>query len=64
MKNMFLIINLCLIQCACSSQPQPAEDGRALLSFSDLANEITVGFEDGDSKRVPTPDGDTPVGTP
>lgn len=64
MKNLFLIINLCLLQCACVSQPQPTEDGRALLRFSDLANEITVGFQDGDSKRVPMQVGDTPAGTP
>jgi len=64
MKNLFLIISLCLLQCACASQSQPPEDSHALLSFSELANEITVGFEDGGSERVLTPAGDTPLGTP
>jgi hypothetical protein len=64
MKNLILIISLCFFQCACASQPQPTEDSRTLLRFSDLANEITVGFRDGDSKRVPTQVDDTPAGMP
>jgi len=64
MKNLFLIISLCIFQCACANHPQPTEDSRALLSFSDLANEITVGYQVGVSKRVPTQVSDTPAGTP
>ena len=49
MKKWIAIIVLCTMQAACSGQqPKPAERG-ALLSYEDLATEITVGLEAWDS---------------
>jgi hypothetical protein len=45
MKKLFIIIGLASLQLACTTQPpQPAPQG-ALLSFNDLAGEITVNRE-------------------
>ena len=46
MKNFILIIALCIFQSACSTQPMVAEQPPSLLTFADLANEITVGYRD------------------
>ena len=64
MKKSLLIICLCAFQAACSSQPIVTTDGSALLSFSDLANEITVGYRD-ISRDIPTDQDDKEtLGTP
>ena len=45
MKNLFIIIVLCVFHCGCSRQmPQP-QQGRTLLEFSDLTGEIAVSHE-------------------
>lgn len=46
MKKSILIIALCACQAACSTQPMMVEQPAALLTFADLANEITVGYRD------------------
>jgi hypothetical protein len=45
MKKLFIIIGLASLQLGCTTQPpQPAPQG-ALLSFNELAGEITVNRE-------------------
>ena len=64
MKKLFLIIALCAFQAACVSQPPATRGDGVLLSFSDLASQITVGFESVDTvdeDRLPE---DMPLGTP
>ena len=46
MKKSIIIMCLCALQAACASQPAATDSGSALLSFNDLASEITVGFRD------------------
>lgn len=64
MKKHLFIIGLLLTQTACSTQAPVASEQRALLSFSDLATEITVGYEE--LEKNPTGHVDTfvPIGTP
>ena len=64
MKKFLLIIVLCASQTACVSQAPAIRGDGVLLSFNDLASEITVGFETADTPdRDPLPD-DMPRGTP
>jgi hypothetical protein len=45
MKKLIVIITLCALQAACAGQqPVPADDG-VLLSYQELATEITVGLQ-------------------
>ena len=46
MKKSLFIICLCAFQAACATQPAEYSSGSALLSFNDLASEITVGYRD------------------
>jgi hypothetical protein len=64
MKNLLLIIALISTQCACAGQPQRAASADALLSFGDLANEITVGFEDFNAASRTNPEAELPIATP
>jgi hypothetical protein len=64
MKNLLLIIVLLSLQCACASQPQATGHAPVLLSFSELANEITVGFEDIGKHRRADRHANTALGTP
>jgi len=64
MKNALFIIALYLFLGACSTQPQARHDGRTLLSFDDLANEITVAFEDIDETQAAMVQPESPLGTP
>jgi uncharacterized lipoprotein YajG len=64
MKNALFTIALCLFLGACSTQPQARHDGRTLLSFDDLANEITVGFKDIDETQAAVVHPELPLGTP
>jgi len=64
MKNLFLIMGLCFFQCACSNQPQLAEDSGNLLRFSDLASEIKVDYQTVNPVQHSATVGKTPVGTP
>ena len=45
MKKLIVIIGLCALQGACASQQPAPADSRVLLSYQDLATEITVGLE-------------------
>jgi hypothetical protein len=64
MKKSFLIISLCIIQAACAGQaPFPRSDG-VLLSFNDLASEITVDIETADTADKDRLPADAPLGTP
>lgn len=64
MKKSLLIITLCAIQGACASQPAAVSNAGTLLSYADLATEITVGFEDlADRKQSGQSDAE-PVDTP
>lgn len=63
-KKLFLIIVLCATQAACVSYtPASASDG-VLLSFNDLANEITVDVETTDTADKSQLPEDRPLGTP
>ena len=64
MKSTLFIIALCLLLGACSTQPQAPHDGLTLLSFDDLANEITVAFENIDETQAAMVQPDSPLGTP
>ena len=64
MKTFFLIIALCVSQAACVSQSHVAREANVLLSFSDLANEITVGVETMDTTDADVLPNDMPMGTP
>jgi len=63
MKNILSIIMLCVFQGACSTPAVVSHGSSSLLSFNDLANEITVAYEDM-STNQPAADDDGPLGTP
>ena len=46
MKKTFIIILLSYLQSACSSQPLHLGNDHTLLSYCELATEITVGYEE------------------
>lgn len=53
MKKSIFIILLAMVQGACATQ-QPFEAGsHSLLSFAQLATEITVGYEEIDAQPAP-----------
>ena len=54
MNKSYPILLLLLLQCACASQPVPVEASNSLISFNDIASEITVNFQkiDGDSDAL------------
>lgn len=64
MKNAFFIITLSVLQAACAGQAQVSGGAGALLSFAELANEITVGVEELGNERAVDAPGITPLGTP
>ena len=64
MKKSLLIICLCVFQAACAAQPVGTDSGLSLLSFNDLANEITVGYRDISTERASGADNDEPADTP
>ena len=47
MKKFMIIIGLCLIQTACSTQAPQSGERRVLLHFDDLAAEMTIRHETG-----------------
>ena len=64
MKKSLLIILLCAVQSACST-PSVAQSGEnALLSYADLANEITVGYEEMAGRESTVQSVDKPLETP
>ena len=63
MKKRLIIICLCFLQAACAVQSMVAGDRGALLSYGDLASEITVAYRDTSTGHAPEPR-DEPVGAP
>ncbi len=63
MKKYILIICLCSLQVACSAQSVVADGRGSLLSYSDLANEISVAYRDISTGNAPAP-GDELGGAP
>jgi len=63
-KKSLLIIMLCAMQGACASQSGVVSDANVLLSYTDLATEITIGYEDLAGARSRVPSDDEPVDTP
>ena len=55
---------LCAMQGACASQSGVVSDANVLLSYTDLATEITIGYEDLAGARSRVPSDDEPVDTP
>ena len=63
MKKLIVIITLCVLQAACAGQhPMPVEDG-VLLSYQELATEITVGLEALSVDEIDGPINDAKRGT-
>jgi hypothetical protein len=55
---------LCALLGACATPVGPQNGDTDLLSFSDLANEITVGFEDRSNTQAREAGIEGPLGTP
>lgn len=56
MKKSLMIIVLAALQYGCSSQPATPDDGSSMISFTEIADEITVGYqkvEAGDARDEP-----------
>ena len=64
MKKYLFIIALCSSLGACAASPGPQAGDNDLLSFSDLANEITVGFKDRSNTQAREAEIEGPLGTP
>jgi hypothetical protein len=64
MKKCIFIIALCASLGACATTSGPQTGDKDLLSFSDLANEITVGFEDRNNTQAREAEIEGPLGTP
>jgi hypothetical protein len=64
MKKYLFIIVLCSALGACVSSPGARTGDSDLLSFTDLANEITVGFEERRVKPERQAEIEGPLGTP
>ena len=52
MKKSLIIIALAALQCACSTQPVVTGTGSSLISFVEIAKEITVRYEQIDASEV------------
>mgnify|MGYP001814825900 FL=1 len=64
MKKLLFIIVLAAFQSGCASQSGYPGRGGTLLSFEDLASEITVGYEVLADEKAPDTDIEGPLGTP
>lgn len=64
MKKSLFIICLCVFQAACATQPVATDGGSSLLSFNDLASEITVGYRDLSVETAPKAISDEGADTP
>ena len=56
MKKSLMIIVLAALQYGCASQPATSDDGSSMISFTEIGNEITVGYqqvEAGDTQDEP-----------
>ena len=63
MKKLLFIIVLATLQSGCASQSGHPVQG-TLLSFEDLASEITVGYEELSDGKASDRDIEGPLGTP
>ena len=45
MKKSLMIIVLAALQYGCASQPATPEDGSSMISFTEIGNEITIGYQ-------------------
>lgn len=64
MKKSLFIILLCVFQAACATQPVDTDSRASLLSFNDLASEITVAYRDLSTEPASESDGDAAADTP
>ena len=64
MKKLMFIIVLSETLSACASPSGTLADEGSLLSFADLANEITVGFEERSPPEIREAEIEGPLGTP
>lgn len=64
MKKLLGIIMLSTFSGACSTQAPVVSTSRTLLTFDELATEITVGYEKVAASTAQEPDSDRPLGTP
>jgi hypothetical protein len=56
MKKSLMIIVLAALQYGCANQPATPDDGSLLIGFTEIASEITVGYqkvEPGDARDEP-----------
>ena len=52
MRRSFFIVALAALQCACGTQPVVSGTDSSLISFAEIANEITVRYENMDGGEV------------
>ena len=52
MNKSLIVIALAALQCACATQDAVPQTSNSLLSFTEIAAEITVGFENFDGSAV------------
>ena len=64
MKKHIFIIALCFSLGACAGLPGAPAGDSDLLSYADLANEITVGFEARSAAQAREAEIEGPLGTP
>ena len=64
MKKSLLIILLCATQYGCSTQTGTLDTQNTLLSYNDLANEITVDYENVSGRSIDRRNDDEPLDTP
>ena len=64
MKKTIFIIVLSAFQAGCASQSGYSSGGGTLLSFEDLASEITVAHEELGDEKAPDTETEGPFGTP
>lgn len=64
MKKSLLILLLCAVQGACASHPAVVDNENTLLSYAELANEITVGYENVAGRGIDRQTDDESLDTP
>jgi hypothetical protein len=64
MTKSILIIALCVLQGACAGHSGAPDDAKTLLSYTDLANEITVSHVNDSRPRADSQSDDEPFDTP
>ena len=64
MRKVIFIMALCTSLGACATGSDARSGDGNLLSFDELANEITVGFEERSNAQVASTSVEGPLGTP